>query len=234
MDADAPAHHIRSFVRREGRFTAAQRLAFETLWHARGLNPDDGLLDLPALFPDRRRFALEIGFGMGLSLAELATREPETGFIGIEVHRPGVGKLLALAEEAGLNNLRVFCADAVDVLLRCIPEQSLDLVMLFFPDPWPKKRHQKRRLVQAPFVAALRGKLRNGGVFHLATDWEDYATQMLEVLGAAPGWRNAAGAAGFAPRPESRPITRFEARGQRLGHGVWDLLFSRDDSLQAD
>lgn len=234
MDADAPAHHIRSFVRREGRFTAAQRLAFETFWQARGLTPDDGLLDLQALFPDCRRFALEIGFGMGLSLAELAAREPETGFIGIEVHRPGVGKLLALAEEAGLNNLRVFCADAVDVLQRCIPDQSLDLVMLFFPDPWPKKRHQKRRLVQAPFVAALRAKLRNGGVFHLATDWEDYATQMLEVLGAAPGWRNVAGPVGFAPRPESRPITRFEARGQRLGHGVWDLLFSRDDSLQAD
>ena len=165
---------------------------------------------------------------MGQSLAELANREPQTGFIGIEVHRPGVGKLLALAEEAELANLKVYCADAVEVLRRCIPDASLDLAMLFFPDPWPKKRHHKRRLVQPAFVEELRSKLKPGGVFHLATDWENYAEQMLEVLNAAPGWRNLAGEGSFAPRPASRPVTRFEARGERLGHQVRDLLFSRE------
>jgi tRNA (guanine-N7-)-methyltransferase len=228
MDAEQPERRIRSFVRREGRFTSAQRLAFDTLWEQRGLDPEAGLLDLPALFPDCTRFALEIGFGMGQSLAELASRELQTGFIGIEVHRPGVGKLLALAEEAELPNLKVYCADAVEVLRRCIPDASLDLAMLFFPDPWPKKRHHKRRLVQPGFVEELRSKLKPGGVFHLATDWENYAEQMLEVLNAAPGWRNLAGEGGFAPRPASRPVTRFEARGERLGHQVRDLLFSRE------
>jgi len=228
MDAEQPERRIRSFVRREGRFTSAQRLAFDTLWEQRGLDPEAGLLDLPALFPDCTRFALEIGFGMGQSLAELASREPQTGFIGIEVHRPGVGKLLALAEEAELANLKVYCADAVEVLHRCMPDASLDLAMLFFPDPWPKKRHHKRRLVQPGFVQELREKLKPGGVFHLATDWENYAEQMLEVLSAAPGWRNLAGEGGFAPRPASRPVTRFEARGERLGHQVRDLLFCRE------
>ncbi len=228
MDAEQPERRIRSFVRREGRFTSAQRLAFETLWEKRGLEPDTGLLDLPAVFPCCTRFALEIGFGMGQSLAELASRELQTGFIGIEVHRPGGGKLLALAEEAELANLKVYCADAVEVLRRCIPDASLDLAMLFFPDPWPKKRHHKRRLVQPGFVEELRSKLKPGGVFHLATDWENYAEQMLEVLNAAPGWRNLAGEGGFAPRPASRPVTRFEARGERLGHQVRDLLFSRE------
>ena len=230
MDAEQPDRRIRSFVRREGRFTDAQRLAFETLWETRGLDPEAGLLDLHATFPGCTRFALEIGFGMGQSLAELASREPETGFVGIEVHRPGVGKLLSLAEEAELRNLRVYCADAVEVLRHCIPDASLDLVMLFFPDPWPKKRHHKRRLVQPAFVVELRAKLKPDGVFHLATDWENYAEQMLEVLSAAPGWRNLAGEGCFAPRPASRPVTRFEARGERLGHQVRDLLFCRDDS----
>ena len=228
MDAEQPERRIRSFVRREGRFTSAQRLAFDTLWEQRGLDPEAGLLDLPALFPGCTRFALEIGFGMGQSLTELASREPQTGFIGIEVHRPGVGKLLALAEKAELANLKVYCADAVEVLRRCVPDASLDLAMLFFPDPWPKKRHHKRRLVQPAFVAELRSKLKSGGVFHLATDWENYAEQMLEVLSVAPGWRNLAGDGGFAPRPASRPLTRFEARGERLGHQVRDLLFSRE------
>ena len=136
--------------------------------------------------------------------------------------------LRALAEEAELPNLKVYCADAVEVLRRCIPDASLDLAMLFFPDPWPKKRHHKRRLVQPGFVEELRSKLKPGGVFHLATDWENYAEQMLEVLNAAPGWRNLAGEGGFAPRPASRPVTRFEARGERLGHQVRDLLFSRE------
>ena len=228
MVPDAPERRIRSFVRREGRFTTAQREAWETLWSGRGLEPGEEPLDLARLFPGCDRFALEIGFGMGQSLAELAAREPQTGFIGIEVHRPGVGKLLAAAEQAGLQNLRIVCEDAVPVLRRAIPEASLDLVMLFFPDPWPKKRHHKRRLVQPDFVELVHRKLRPGGLFHLATDWEDYAQHMLEVLGAAPGWRNLAGPGAFSPRPDSRPHTRFEVRGERLGHLVRDLLFVRE------
>ena len=233
MPTEAPERRIRSFVRREGRFTPAQREAWETLWAGRGLTIGEDPLDLGALFPACRRFALEIGFGMGQSLEELALREPATGFIGIEVHRPGVGKLLAAAEQAGLANLRIVCEDAVLVLQKAIPAQSLDLVMLFFPDPWPKKRHHKRRIVQPAFVELVGRALRPGGVFHLATDWENYAEQMLEVLGTAPGWRNLAGPGEFSPRPDSRPYTRFEARGERLGHRVRDLLFEREAGPQA-
>ena len=226
-EEQAPRRRIRSFVRREGRMTVAQREALDTLWSGRGLEIGDSALDLPALFPGCDSLTLEIGFGMGQTLVELAAREPRTGFVGIEVHRPGVGKLLALAEQHQLRNLRVFCADAVDVLQRAVPDSALDRVLLFFPDPWPKKRHHKRRLVQPGFVALVRSRLREGGLFHLATDWEPYAQSMLEVMEAAPGWRNRAGSGNFSPRPDTRPLTRFEARGQRLGHGVWDLLYER-------
>lgn len=218
---------VRSFVRREGRFTPSQRAALAAHWATLGLEIGDAPLDLPALFPQCDGFTLEIGFGMGHTLVELAAREPRTGFIGIEVHRPGVGKLLALAEQQRLANLRVYCEDAVEVLRRAIPPAVLDRVLLFFPDPWPKKRHSKRRIVQPEFVELVQSRLREHGVFHLATDWEDYALHMRAVLEGAPGWRNLAGAARFAPRPVSRPLTRFEARGQRLGHGVWDLLYER-------
>jgi tRNA (guanine-N7-)-methyltransferase len=221
------AHSIRSYVRRQGRFTSAQREAMLRLWPARGLEADGEQLDLAQLFPHCDRIVLEIGFGMGYTLAELASRDPRTGFIGIEVHQPGVGKLLALADELGLQNLRVFCHDAVQVLEQRIADDSLDSVLLFFPDPWHKKKHHKRRIVQTAFVERVRRKLKPGGVFHLATDWEDYARHMLEVLEAAPGWRNLAGAGQFSPRPESRPQTRFEQRGLRLGHEVRDLQFAR-------
>jgi tRNA (guanine-N7-)-methyltransferase len=224
---DQPAvPRVRSFVRRQGRFTPAQRNAFSNLWSGRGLELGTQPVDLHALFPGCDSRVVEIGFGMGHSLVELAARNPRSGFIGIDVHRPGVGKLLAMAEEQRLSNLRVFCDDAVEVLGRGLPDASLDQVLLFFPDPWPKARHHKRRLVQPPFVELVRRKLRTGGSFHLATDWEDYAQQMLEVLEHAPGWHNQAGEGCFAPRPESRPETRFERRGLRLGHGVRDLLFS--------
>ena len=221
---------IRSFVRRQGRFTPAQREAFDSLWAGRGLEPGDAPLDLPSLFPGCQAFVVEIGFGMGYTLVELAGRSPRTGFLGIEVHRPGVGKLLAMAEERGLQNIRVFCHDAVEVLERAIPEASLDGLLLFFPDPWHKKRHHKRRLVQPPFVALVQRKLKPGGLFHLATDWEDYAAQMLAVVESVPGWVNLGGAGCFSARPESRPLTRFEQRGMRLGHGVWDLLFRKAEA----
>ena len=218
---------VRSFVRREGRFTTAQRAAIERLWNGRGLEIGEHPLDPATLFPGAGRIVLEIGFGMGQTLVELAQQAPATGFIGIEVHRPGVGALLAAAERRELQNIRVFCADALQVLAHAIPDGALDAVLLFFPDPWPKKRHHKRRIVQPAFVALVQRKLRPGGLFHLATDWEEYAVHMRDVLEAAPGWRNLAGSARFAARPETRPVTKFEARGRLLGHGVWDLLYVR-------
>ncbi len=221
---------IRSFVLRQGRITAGQQRALETLWPRYGLEPERGLLDLDTLFGRHAPVTLEIGFGMGESLAAMAASAPEQDFIGVEVHRPGVGSLLHRVEEAGLTNVRAFCADAVEVLTRCLPDGSLARVCLFFPDPWHKKRHNKRRLVQPSFVELVRRKLMPGGVFHLATDWEDYAAQMLAVLSAAPGFDNAAGPGRYAPDRGDRPSSKFERRGERLGHGVWDLRFVRRDA----
>lgn len=170
---------------------------------------------------------LEIGFGMGQSLVAMAAAAPATDFIGIEVHRPGVGKLLHSMAEQGVENIRIYCHDAVEVLRDCIPPASLDTIQIFFPDPWHKKRHHKRRLIQPAFAERLAAHLKPGGILHLATDWENYAEQMLEVLSATPGLENTAGAGDYSPRPESRPLTKFEARGERLGHGVRDLLFRR-------
>jgi len=220
---------IRSFVRREGRMTPSQSRALDAAWPHCGLTLAQGPVDLRALFPGRQRIVLEIGFGMGDSLLDLATTQPDTGFIGIEVHRPGVGRLLGAVETAGLDNVRVYAEDAVEVLAQCIPADSLDALLLYFPDPWPKKRHHKRRIVQPDFVALVRSRLRAGGVFHLATDWQDYAEHMMAVLGEAPGWRNCHGAGVYVPPPAPRPPTKFERRGQQLGHGVWDLHFERVD-----
>ena len=163
---------------------------------------------------------------MGKSLVEMAAAAPEKNFIGIEVHRPGVGACLSSAQDAGITNLRLFCHDAVEVLGQMIPDQSIDTLQLFFPDPWHKARHHKRRIVQPAFVQMLRPKLKIGGVFHMATDWENYAEHMLEVMNAAEGFVNTV-EGDYAPRPDSRPLTKFEQRGHRLGHGVWDLLFAR-------
>ena len=170
---------------------------------------------------------LEIGFGNGESLAQMADQERDKDFLGIEVHRPGVGHLLLKAQALDLRNLRVYCADAVDVLRDRMAPSSLDGVQVFFPDPWHKKRHHKRRLVNPAFVALVAEKLKPGGFLHCATDWKDYALQMLAVLQASPLLRNQAGGGSYAERPASRPLTKFEARGQRLGHGVWDLVFAK-------
>jgi tRNA (guanine-N7-)-methyltransferase len=170
---------------------------------------------------------LEIGFGNGESLAALATAHPDRDFLGVEVHRPGVGHLMLRAEAAGLGNVRIVCRDAVEVLEHAIADAALTEVLLYFPDPWPKKRHHKRRIVQPEFVELVARRLRAGGVFRLATDWRDYAEHMLEVVGACALLRNASPAGGYTARPESRPLTRFELRGQRLGHEVWDLAFIR-------
>ena len=226
MNPSESQRPIRSFVRRQGRITLAQNAALETLWPVYGLDP--GLPFNPQeAFGRDAPLVLEIGFGNGESLAAMAAAAPEKGFLGIEVHRPGVGHLLLKAQELGLDNVRVYCADAVEILRDRIGANSLDGVQVFFPDPWHKKRHHKRRLIDAEFVALLADRLKPGGVLHCATDWEHYAAQMLEVLEADRSLRNRAGKGSFSERPIHRPLTKFELRGQRLGHGVWDLLFEK-------
>ncbi|QLE84674.1 MULTISPECIES: tRNA (guanosine(46)-N7)-methyltransferase TrmB [Shewanella] len=219
---------VRSFVLREGRLTKGQALAFEQQWPTMGLDYSPEPLDLVKVFGREADTVLEIGFGMGASLVAMAKAAPELNFIGIEVHKPGVGACLADAAEAGVTNLRVFHHDAVEVLENSIVPASLARVQLFFPDPWHKKRHHKRRIVQPEFVETIRSALKIGGVFHLATDWENYSEHMLEVMTAAPGYKNQSTTGDVVPRPDHRPLTKFEARGHRLGHGVWDLMFERD------
>jgi tRNA (guanine-N7-)-methyltransferase len=226
---DHPQHRpIRSFVVRPGRFTAGQRRALKDNWPRWGVDRASGLLDERRVFGRQAPLVLEVGFGMGQSLAEMAAAAPETNYLGIDVHRPGVGRLLHSLQEQGINNVRVYCDDAVPVLRECIAEASLDGVQIFFPDPWHKKRHHKRRLIQAAFIDLLRSRLKPGGFLHLATDWENYAEQMLALLTATRGLENTAGLGQYSPRPHYRPLTKFEKRGQRLGHGVWDLLFRRE------
>jgi tRNA (guanine-N7-)-methyltransferase len=220
---------VRSFVKREGRLTKGQAAAIEKCWPSMGLEHSQGLLDFSQVFGNDNDVVLEIGFGMGKSLVEMAKNAPNLNFIGIEVHRPGVGACLMEADEAGLTNLRVFEHDAVEVLADCIADGSLITMQLFFPDPWHKKRHHKRRIVQPEFVESLRQKLKIGGVFHMATDWENYAEHMLEVMTAAPGYENISETQDYVPRPDNRPLTKFEQRGHRLGHGVWDLMFKRSN-----
>ena len=224
-----PRRAIRSFVMRAGRMTEGQQRGVEKGWPLFGLNLTDGMLDLDQVFGRQAPRTLEIGFGMGHSLLEMAQAAPEQDFIGIEVHQPGVGALLNGVLNAGVQNLRVYDCDAIEVLNQAIPDGSLDRLLLFFPDPWHKKKHNKRRIVQPAFIEQVRRKLKIGGVLHMATDWEHYAEQMLEMLSAAPGYRNQAVDGTYIPRPEERPITKFEKRGERLGHGVWDLKFERVD-----
>ncbi len=218
---------IRSFAIRSGRMTAGQQLAMDKAWPVFGLRVEAGLIDPAAVFGRSAPLVLEIGFGMGGSLAQMMLDSPQTDFIGVEVHRPGLGSILMKTLEQGSTNLRLYGQDANDVINQCLPEACLDRVQLFFPDPWHKKKHHKRRLVQAEFVQRLRARIKIGGVFHLATDWENYAEHMMDVLSGAEGFRNATGERQYAPRPEYRPVTKFERRGERLGHGVWDLLFER-------
>lgn len=218
---------IRSFVLRTGRMTPGQQRAYDTHWPSKGLSVDAGMLDYSQAMGREAPIILEIGFGMGASLVEMAKAAPEQDFIGVEVHVPGVGKLLHGMEEQGIENIRVYCEDAVDVLQCCIADNSLDRIQIYFPDPWHKKKHHKRRLIQPDFVQSLRQKLKPEGLLHLATDWEHYAEHMMEVMTAAEGFRNREEKFCFASRPDYRPITKFEKRGERLGHGVWDLLFEK-------
>lgn len=222
-----PLRRIRSFVRRQGRLTNGQQLALAEFWPLKGVEYQDKQLDLVGLFGRDAPVTLEIGFGMGMSLVKMAEINPEQNFLGIEVHLPGVGACLSQAAESSVENLRVMCHDAVEVLENMIPDGSLNMVQLFFPDPWHKKRHHKRRILQMPFAELVQRKLKLGGIFHMATDWQNYAVHMLEVMNGLDGYRNLSNDNSYIPRPESRPLTKFELRGQRLGYGVWDLMFER-------
>jgi tRNA (guanine-N7-)-methyltransferase len=218
---------IRSFVLRAGRTTAAQERALDELWPTYGIDSSEAALDLAAIFGRTARRCLEIGFGAGEVIGSLAERNPDIDYLGVEVHRSGVGRLLLRAHQGNLHNLRIICQDAVDVLRDRIADQSLDEVLIFFPDPWHKKRHHKRRLIEPAFVALVAAKLRIGGTLRLATDWQDYAEQMLSVCNANPALQSMSENLAFVARPDFRPPTRFERRGERLGHGVWDLSYSR-------
>lgn len=218
---------IRSFVRREGRMTPGQASAYESMMPLYGFEYQKQRLDLVELFGNDNPVSLEIGFGMGASLAEQAKRYPERNFIGIEVHRPGVGSLLVRMKEYQLSNIRVISHDAVEVLEDMLADDCLELLQLFFPDPWHKKKHHKRRILNAPFSQLVRSKIKPGGHFHMATDWQNYAEQMLEVMTESPGWVNCSESNDYIPQPENRPITKFQKRGEGLGHGVWDLMFQK-------
>ena len=221
---------IRSFVRRTGRVTRAQARALDSLWHRFGASAEQlGALDL--LFGRSAPRYLEVGFGMGDALASMATDHPQRDYLGVEVHEAGIGRLLCLAEAAGLENLRVVRGDVISLLGESLEPSSLDAVLIFFPDPWPKKRHHKRRLVQPPLMPLLARCLRPGGKLHLATDWTPYAEQMLEVVQGHGAFRNLAGAGCYAKTPDERPVTKFQRRGERLGHTIHDLIFRLEDGV---
>jgi len=227
-----PPRRIRSFVLRAGRVTAAQERALVELWPVYGIEQADAPIDLARAFarttpplPDRR--CLEIGFGSGEVIGALAEANPDIDYLGIEVHRSGVGRLLLQAAQVHLTNLRVICHDAVEVLKTGIGDGAFDEVLIFFPDPWHKKRHHKRRLIDADFVALLADKMRDDAVLRLATDWQEYAEQMLEVCNAEPRLDSLSAGRAYVERPAFRPPTRFERRGERLGHGVWDLAYRK-------
>ena len=224
---EAPQRRIRSYVRREGRMTDGQRGALETLWPRYGLDPPAARLDLDALFGRRAPRVFEIGFGNGDHLLARARSEPQHDFIGVEVHRPGCGRVMMQAEKDGLTNLRVAAHDAVELLRDGIAPGALAEIVVYFPDPWHKSRHNKRRLIQPAFMPLVTRTLAAGGLLRLATDWAPYAAQMLATVAAEPEFVNLAPGGGYAPRPETRPKTRFEARGERLGHEVFDLLLQR-------
>ncbi|MGZ8164953.1 MAG: tRNA (guanosine(46)-N7)-methyltransferase TrmB [Methylobacter sp.] len=218
---------IRSFIRRQGRITQGQQLALDNYWDRYCLDPKADY-DFAWVFGRDAPLYVEIGFGNGDSLAKMAAANPDKNYIGIEVHRPGVGHLLLRLEQQGLNNVRIYCHDAIEIFEQKITDNSVAGVYLFFPDPWPKKKHHKRRIVRPDFVELLVRKLKSGGYFHAATDWQNYAENMLAVLSAETAISNSSNTDDYCERPAYRPLTKFEQRGLRLGHGVWDLIFKKE------
>lgn len=223
---DVFLRHIKSFVKREGRLTEAQEKALSEHWSRYGVNLTEQAIIPSQVFGREAPLVVEIGFGMGASLCETAAQHPGWNFIGIEVHRPGVGAFLRQVHERQLTNVRVYCHDAVEVLKIALSDQSVDRCCIFFPDPWPKTRHHKRRLIQSDFIDLIAQKLKIGGILHLATDWENYAEHMLDVLRGS-SLVNQSATGDYVPRPSERPLTKYEARGERLGHVVRDLMFAR-------
>lgn len=227
---EVPAVHrreIKSFVRREGRLTVGQKTALDTHWARYGLEAPAAPLNLATVFGRHAPVVMEIGFGNGEQLLARAAAEPQHDFIGVEVHRPGVGRVLAHAAENGLSNIRVACHDAVEVLKDWLSAESLDELLIYFPDPWHKLRHHKRRLIQPAFAALAASRLKSDGRLYLATDWANYAEHMLSVLNAEPRLKNLAADGAYLPRPESRLVSKFERRGHKLGHAVFDLGYGR-------
>ncbi len=219
---------IKSYVRREGRLTASQARAMDELYPKFGIEYQKKQLDLAVEFGRTAACFIDIGFGTGTSMVHMAALNPENDYIGVEVHRPGVGSLLLQTEKNNYSNVRVICFDVMDVLHNMIPDESLAGAFLFFPDPWHKRKHHKRRLVQEKFILLLRKKLVPGGFFHMATDWKHYAAHMMKEMSLAKGFENKAGANEYSERPDYRAITKFEQRGTHLGHGVWDLIFIKN------
>lgn len=217
---------IRSFIRRQGRATTGQKQALENHWDKYCLPPQQAF-DADQAFGRQAPLIVEIGFGNGASLADMAEANPALNYLGIEVHRPGVGHLMMLLEQRGITNVRIYHHDAIEILEQKIADHSLAGVHLFFPDPWHKRRHHKRRIVRPSFLELLNKKLKPGGYFHAATDWKDYATDMLATLSADAGLRNSSQTGDYCLRPDYRPLTKFENRGLNLGHGVWDLIFTK-------
>lgn len=221
--------HIKSFVVRAGRMTAAQTAALENLGPKYLIEAEEGkLIDPSAAFGREAPLVVEIGFGMGKSFVEMAAKDPQRNYLGIEVHPPGVGACMMAAEEQGLKNVRIIKYDAFVILKSCLAPESVDILQIFFPDPWPKARHHKRRLINPAFIDLIRPLLKHGGEVRMATDWQEYAEEMLQFFTEADGFSNTQADGGFTPRPQWRPLTKFEMRGERLGHGVWDVVFTRD------
>jgi len=221
-----PHPRILSFARRQGRATAGQQKAIDTIWDKYCLNPTKAY-DFTQVFERESPLIVEIGFGNGSSLAAMAQENPNLNYLGIEVHRPGVAHLMLLLEEKGISNVKIYHHDAIEVLEQKIPDHFIQGVHLFFPDPWHKRKHHKRRIVRPSFIDLLNKKLAVNGYFHAATDWEHYANEMLKTLAASGKLVNTGNNSGFCERPEYRPLTKFENRGIRLGHGVWDLIFKK-------
>ena len=217
---------IQSFVRRSGRISKAQSIGLNELWHDYGVNLNEKKLDFNKLFLSKNNVTLEVGFGNGDSLLEMAIDQPDQNFLGVEVYEAGVGRLINEANKNKLSNLKIIKDDAVEVLTNNILDNSISHFQLFFPDPWHKKKHHKRRIVQISFLDLLSKKLKKDGVVHIATDWENYAEHIMELLESHSHFKNCAGDHMYSLRPKNRPLTKFENRGQKLGHGVWDIIFT--------